>query len=97
MHPQKPISLLTRRAEEMAMTSHHLEDIGIKPLSFLINEQRAIIYVSHTPAVKKLRGTSCGSTYVKGNLCAVYQVLVNNVIVKWFEPYFEQATAKKVH
>ena len=97
MHP-KPISLLTRRAEEIAISAHMLEERGIKPKNISITENYALICVDFTPAVKKLKGASCGATCVKGNWFFVFQVIINNVIVKWLEPYFDaQATAKKVH
>lgn len=98
MDPQKPISLLTRRAEEVAITAHYLEEIGIKPVSISITESYAIIYINQVPPAKKILGKTTGSTYVKGNLFVVHQAVVNNVFVKWLTPYFDaQATAKKVH
>lgn len=98
MELQKPISLLTRRAEEVAITAHFLEKIGIKPVSISITENYALIFISQTPPVKKVRGQTVGSTYVKGNLFVVHQALVNNVVVKWLTPYFDaQKTAQKVH
>lgn len=98
MAQQKPISLLTRRAEEVAITAHFLEERDIKPMRVDINENYALIVVRYTPAVKTLRGVSCGATCVAGAWFSVFQVMMNNVIVKWLEPYFDaQATAKKVH
>ena len=98
MGAQTSISLLTRRAEELAMSAHMLEERGIKPKSLAITENYALILVNYTPAVKKLQGQSCGCTCVAGNWFLVFQVMINNVIVKWLEPYFDpQATVKKVH
>lgn len=95
---QQAISLLTRRAEEVAMCAHHLEEMGIKPVSISITENYALICINRTPSPKKLQGQTVGSTYVKGNLFIVHQALVCNVLVKWLEPYFDaQQTAKKVH
>lgn len=96
--PQQPISLLTRRAEEIAISAHMLEERGIKPSRIAITENYGLIFVNFTPAVKKLKGQSCGSTCVNGNWFVVFQVVINNVIVKWLEPYFDaQRAAKKVH
>lgn len=98
MRPQKPISLLTRRAEEVAMCSHMLEEHGIKPMSITITENYALICISRAPMTKKIQGKTVGSTWVKGALYVVHQALVNNVIIKWLEPYFDaQLVAQKVH
>lgn len=98
MTQQKTISLLTRRAEEVAITAHFLEEIGIKPVSISITENYALIFISQTPPSKKVPGQTVGSTYVKGNLFVVHQALLNNVVVKWLSPYFDaQKTAQKVH
>lgn len=96
--PDKRISLLTRRAEEVAITAHFLEEMGIKPVSISITENYALICINQAPPAKKVLGRTVGSTYVKGNLFIVHQALVNNVVVKWLSPYFEaQKTAKQVH
>ena len=98
MNPANVISLLTRRAEEVAITAHLLEEMDIKPVSISITESYAIIYINKIPSPKKIQGKTTGSTYVKGNLFVVNQAVVNNVFVKWLTPYFDaQATAKKVH
>lgn len=98
MTPQKPISLLTRRAEEVAITAHFLEEMGIKPASISITETYALIFINQTPPARKIIGQTVGSRYVKGNLFVVHQALVNNVFVKWLSPYFDaQNAAKKVH
>lgn len=95
---QQSISLLTRRAEEVAMCAHHLEEMGIKPVSISITENYALIFINCTPSAKKVRGQSVGTTYVKGNYFIVFQALIDNVIVKWLVPYFDaQQAAKKVH
>jgi hypothetical protein len=98
MDQQISISLLTRRAEEVAICAHFLEEIGIKPISISINENYALICINRAPPKKKVQGQSVGSTCVKGNYFIVHQALINNVIVKWLEPFHDaQATAKKVH
>jgi hypothetical protein len=98
MGTQISISLLTRRAEEVAMCAHALEEMGIKPMSISITENYALIQINRTPPARKITGQSVGSRCVKGRLFVVYQALVNNVIVKWLVPYFDaQAAAKKVH
>jgi hypothetical protein len=98
MEPQKPISLLTRRAEEVAICAHLLEEIGIKPVSISITENYALILINKVPPARKIPGNTVGSTYVKGSLFVVHQALVNNVFVKWLTPYFDaQQAAKKVH
>lgn len=95
---QQSISLLTRRAEEVAICAHHLEELGIKPVSISITENYALICINRTPPAKKVPGQSVGTTCVKGKYYIVYQAMVDNVIVKWLEPYFDaQAAAKKVH
>lgn len=95
---QVNISLLTRRAEEVAICAHLLEEIGIKPVSISITENYALIFINSIPSPKKIQGKTVGSTYVKGNLFIVHQALVNNVYVKWLSPYFDAPqAAKKVH
>lgn len=91
------ISLLTRRAEEVAICAHMLEERGIKPVSIAITNHYALICID-AAKTQRLGGKPAGCTWVNGGLFVVYQTEINNVLVKWLVPHFDaQHITKKVH
>lgn len=89
---------LAQRALDTASTIQMLHEGGYKILDMRITKNDASIQIEFSPKTKKLRGTSCGSTYIHNATYAVYQADVNGVLVRWLEPYFDaKASAKKVH